>query len=102
MKSLCKQWMIATEQLGKFNHVVVTLAHFFTVDGDHVVVHPVPYRAVMVANGALCNFTFVVRKLKVHAAAMYIKLCTQVFCCHGRAFNMPAGKTFAPGACPAH
>ena len=64
--------------------------------------HPVFYRCFMITDGTLCNFTFMVRKKQVHTAAMNIKLCAQVFCGHGRAFNMPAGETHSPRAFPAH
>ena len=56
----------------------------------------------MIANGTLRYFTFMVRKYKVHAAAMNIKLSAEIFCCHSGAFNMPAGETNAPWTFPAH
>ena len=31
----------------------------------------------MIADGALCNFTFMMRKLKIHTTTMNIKLCSQ-------------------------
>ena len=102
MKGLCKQRMIATEHFRQFYHIVITLSHFLTADGDHVVVHPVFHRRMMIADGALCYLTFMMWKLQIHSAAMNIKFSPQIFCCHRRAFNMPAGEPFAPGACPAH
>ena len=41
-----------------------------------------------------------VREDKVHAAAVNVKGFSQVFLAHGRAFNVPAGPTFAPRAFP--
>src|SRR5687767_10622076 len=81
---------------------MIGLSHLPAIDGDHIVMDPVAYGSHMIANGALCYLTFMVRKLEVHASAMNIKLGTQVFCCHSRTFNMPARETYTPGRFPAH
>src|SRR6185436_19245303 len=92
--------MIAAEQFRQFNDVVVALAHLFPIDRDHIVMYPVTNRSQVIANSTLCNLAFMMRKQKVHPAAMYIKLLTQTFCAHCGAFNMPARKTNAPGTLP--
>lgn len=76
--------------------------NMITINGNHVIVHPITGRRLMVANRALGNFAFMVRELQIHPSAMYIKLFTQIFGTHGRTFNMPTGKALAPGAGPAH
>ena len=50
---------------------------------------------------ALRNFVFVVRELQVHAAGMDVQGFTEVGADHGRAFDMPARATAAPGRIPA-
>ncbi len=101
VESLLQQGVIAAEQFRQPDHIVIAFAHFAPINGDHVVVHPVTrHEGTVVANAALGYFAFVVGKKKIHAAAMDVKLLTQVFGAHGRAFNMPARKTFAPRTCP--
>ena len=94
--------MITAKHFCKLNYIVVALAHLFTIDGNHIVVHPVAHWRMVIADGTLCNFTFMVRKLQIHATAMDIKFCSQIFGCHCGTFNVPAGKTLAPWACPPH
>src|SRR5690242_21894612 len=101
-KTFRKQRVVAAEHLGERDLIVITLSHFFPVDGYHIIVHPVFSRRGMIANSALCYFTFMVRKHKVHSSSMNIKARPEVFCSHCRAFNMPSWKTFAPWAFPTH
>src|SRR5690606_14631362 len=51
--------------------------------------------------GRLRNFVFMMRELQVDAAAMNVDSLAQMLLDHGRAFDMPAGTTPAPGALPA-
>src|SRR5687768_6941941 len=94
--------MIAAEHLSKADLVVITFSHLFSIHCNHVVMQPVSCGHFMIADGALCNFTFVVRKLKVHPSSVNIELFTQVFGSHRRTFDMPARETFAPWAFPPH
>src|SRR5438128_10817290 len=64
--------------------------------------YPVTNGSYMIANSALRYLTFVVREQKIHTPTMNIKLLTQIFCAHRRAFDMPAGKTYSPWTCPSH
>src|ERR1044072_2686325 len=63
---------------------------------------PITGQHMFIENGALGNFAFVVWELQVHTATMYIEFGAEIFTTHGRALNMPAGKTFAPGTYPTH
>ena len=45
---------------------------------------------------------FVVWKYKVHTAAVYIELLTEVLLTHSRAFEVPAWETVAPLRVPTH
>src|SRR5262245_25386642 len=94
--------MITTEHFCQLDLVVIALTHFTAIHGDHVIVHPVTYRRDVIASSALRDLTFMMRKLKVHAAAVDVELRAEIFCTHGRALDMPAGKTNAPGTLPAH
>src|SRR5688572_24569578 len=94
--------MFAAEKFAELDNIVVALAHLFAIDGDHIIMQPIFRWHMTVTNGALGNFTFVMRELQVHAASMYIKFFSQVFCAHGGAFYVPARKPFTPGALPAH
>src|SRR3954468_21804059 len=94
--------MRPTKHFGEPDLVVVAFAHLPPVDGYHIIVQPVMRGFMTVANGALGYLAFVVRKLQIHSTTVNIKFRTQVFGAHGRAFNMPTGKTGAPRAGPAH
>src|SRR5450432_2520328 len=94
--------MIAIKHFSKLNLVVITLAHFFPIYCNHVVVNPISCRLYVIANGALSYLTFMMGKKEVHSTPMYIKLRTQIFCSHCRTFYVPPGETLTPGAFPAH
>src|SRR4051812_14802400 len=64
--------------------------------------YPIAGSHSIVADSTLGNFAFMVWKLKVHAATMYVKLVTKIFATHCGAFDMPAGKTITPGTGPPH
>src|SRR5512147_1821742 len=90
--SFLQCWMIATKEFGELDNIVIALTHFLPVNGDHIVMDPVTNRRHMIADCTLCDLTFMMRKQKIHTSAMNVKLCTEIFCSHRRAFNMPAGK----------
>ena len=50
----------------------------------------------------MCNFTFVVREDKVHAAAMYVEVLAEVFFCPWPYILRASRETVAPWAGPAH
>src|SRR5512138_3793108 len=94
--------MITTEHLGLPDHIIITLAHLLPIDGDHIVMDPVTHGCHMIADGALCNLTFMMGKQKIHTATVNVELLPKIFRTHCRALNMPAGKANAPGRFPSH
>lgn len=72
-------------------------AHAAPVERQHVRVHPVTCPTAVRVYLILGYLAFVVREFQVHATAVYVERFAQVFRAHGRAFHMPAGKSFAPG-----
>src|SRR6185437_11567795 len=94
--------MAAREQFRKPDLVAVAFAHLSAVERDHIVVQPITGRYMFIADRTLRDLAFVMGELEVHSAAVNIELLTEVFSAHSRAFDMPAGKAFAPGALPTH
>ena len=101
-KWLRQQFMRTSEKLVERDKIAEALAHLLTIDGYHVVVHPVVHRFVSECRHALRNLAFVVRKHQIHAAAVNVELLTEIFRSHGRALQMPAGKALAPRTWPVH
>ena len=99
---LLQDRMLATEQLAQLDHVVVALAHLFSVDGDHIIMQPIPCGHFMVAYHALCDLALVMRKLKIHTTTMDVKSFAQIFSTHRGALDVPSRETLAPWAFPAH
>ena len=56
----------------------------------------------MIADRALRDLTFMMRKEQVHSTAMNVELPAKILGAHGRALDVPAGETLAPGAFPPH
>src|SRR3954468_24770928 len=94
--------MCTVEEFTNLNDIIIAFSHFFTVDGNHIVMQPITGGRNMIANGTLGYFRFMMRKLKVHTAPMNVELLTQVFGTHRRALNVPAGKAFSPRTLPSH
>src|SRR5580658_5765735 len=99
---LREKGMVAREHLRKPDHVAVTLPHFLPVDGDHIVMQPIPGWNVLIADSTLRDLAFVVGEHEVHSAAVDVEFNAKVFSAHGGAFDMPAGETLTPGALPPH
>src|SRR5689334_6903448 len=97
-----KHGMVAAEHFSELYHVIQALTHFPAVNRDHVIMYPVTDGWDVIANGTLRNFTFMMRKQKIHATAVDIKLLTQVFYTHCRALDMPARKANTPRTFPTH
>ena len=100
--SLREQFVATVEEFVERNEVAQRLAHLLSVDGDHVVVHPIMYHVVALRGYGLGNLALVMREDQIHAAAMYIEMAAQVFPSHSRTFAMPAGESVAPRRWPAH
>ena len=94
--------MIAAEELGQGDEVVVGLAHLLAVNRDHVVVHPVVDHLCALTRNRLRNLAFVMWEDEVHASAVDVEVLTQVLAAHSRAFAVPSGESIAPRRRPAH
>ena len=71
---LLEQRVVACEELLQGDEVVIRLTHLLTVDGQHVVVHPVLHGLMAHRGLSLCYLTLVVREYKVHTTTVDIKL----------------------------
>ncbi|OPZ69709.1 MAG: hypothetical protein BWY83_01890 [bacterium ADurb.Bin478] len=97
--------LLAAELFQRFRDggkIAQRFAHLDAVHQHHVVVHPITDKRLAAGRFALRDFAFVMGKLILHAAAVNVKGFAQVFGRHGRALDVPAGKTAAPGAVPLH
>ena len=92
----------AVEELFESDEVAKRFSHLLTVDGNHIVVHPVVNGIVTTGSHRLSYFALVVREHKVHAAAVDIKFLAEVFCAHGRALQVPTRESVAPRRRPTH
>jgi len=81
--ALIQQGMVPGEHFREPDLVVITFAHLPAVDCDHIVVQPVTCRRMFIADGALCDFAFVVWELEVHASPVNVEFLAQVFGAHG-------------------
>ena len=66
--------VVASEELFKGDEVAERLAHLLTVDGNHVVVHPVVYHLVALRSHSLGYLAFVVREYEVHSASVNVEV----------------------------
>ena len=94
--------VVATEELGEGNEIAQRFTHFLTIDGNHIVVHPVAHHVFALRCHGLCYFTFVVWEHQVHATAVNIKFLAQIFASHCRTFAVPSRESVAPRRRPAH
>ena len=88
--------MVASEELLQRDEVAKRLTHLLTVDGNHIVVHPVLHGLMTHRSLCLCYLALMVREHEVHAAAVDIKLLAEVLTTHGRALTVPPRETVAP------
>ena len=94
---LLQQWMITSEELLQRDEVVVRLTHLLTVDGQHVVVHPVLNGGMTHRGLSLGYLALVMREDEVHATTVDVELFTQILTTHSGALTVPAWETVAPG-----
>ena len=90
------------EELVESDEIAQRLAHLLSVDGNHVVVHPVAHSVGSVVGHALGYLALVVRELQVHAAAVDVEHTAEVLFAHRGTFEMPPRKTLAPWRGPVH
>ena len=94
--------MIASKELLQSDEVAKTLTHLLTIDGNHIVVHPVTNHLVALRSYSLRNLALVVRENQIHAATVNIKVAAQVLASHGSTLAVPSWETIAPRTRPAH
>ena len=74
--------------------------HFFIIDADETVVHPVVHEGAGMRAFRLGNLILMVRKLQILAAAVNVEMLAEQFGTHGRTFDVPARTAIAPGRSP--
>ena len=99
---LFERGMCAVEELFERNEVAQALSHLLSIDGYHVVVHPITHHLFAFCGHSLGNFALVVWENKVHSAAMYVELFAQILAAHCRTLAVPTRETLAPRTGPAH
>ena len=73
------------------------LGHLLLVHSHETVVHPQIHERLASGAAGLGDLVLVVGKLQVHSTAVNVEMCTQQAHGHGRALDVPAGTTLAPG-----
>ena len=66
--------MIAREELLQRDEVIVRLTHLLTVDGQHIVVHPVLHSGMAHRSLSLGNLTLMVGEHQIQTTAVDIEL----------------------------
>ena len=94
--------MFSGKKLFQINKITKRFSHFFSINCNHIVVHPVVNRHTIITCIALGYFSFMMWKHKIHTSSMYVKCFTKIFLSHSRTFHMPSRKTFSPRRRPSH
>ena len=92
--------LVAVEYLAHGKKVTQRLGHLLIIDTHETIVHPVVDERMLMRAFTLRNLVFMMGKLQVLSAAMYIEMFTQIMLAHRRAFDMPAGTSHAPRRIP--
>ena len=66
--------MIACEELLQSDEVAQALTHLLTVDGNHVIMHPVVNHLIALRSHSLSNLALVMRENQVHTASVNIEV----------------------------
>ena len=94
--SLLKLRMLTLEKLRESDEIAERLAHLLSIDGNHIVVHPVMHALSAARSLVLGNLAFVVREHQIHSATVNVELPAEIFLTHHGALEMPARKTLSP------
>ena len=69
--------IIAREEFIECDEVPQGLPHLLSVDGDHIIMHPVAnHLSTVLRSSSLSDFTLVVREDEIHPSTMDIELLT--------------------------
>ncbi len=99
---LLERLVVAGEELLERDEIAERLAHLLSVDGYHVVVHPVLHHLVALTCHCLCDLALVMREYKVHATSVDVEMVAKILASHGGTLAVPSGETVAPRTWPAH
>ena len=94
--------MVAGEELLEGDEVAERLTHLLSVDGYHVVVHPILHHRVALACNSLSYLALMMGEHKVHTASMNIEVVAKILASHGGALAVPSREAIAPWAWPSH
>ena len=72
--SLLQTVMIACEELLQSDEVAQALTHLLTVDGNHVIMHPVVNHLIALRSHSLSNLALMMRENQVHTASVNIEV----------------------------
>ena len=94
--------MLTREELFESDEVTQRLSHLLSVDGYHVVVHPVVHHLVTLRCHSLCYLALMMREDKIHPTSVNVEMAAQILASHCCALTMPPWKSIAPRAWPPH
>ena len=94
--------MIACEELLKSDKVAKRLAHLLSVDGNHVVVHPILHHRVALTSHSLRYLALMMGEHKVHTTSMNVEVIAEILASHGSALAVPSWESVAPWTWPSH
>ena len=93
---LLERRVVACEELFQGDEVAEALSHLLSVDGNHIVVHPVFHHLVSLRCHGLCYLALMMWEYEVHASAVDIEVVAEIFPSHGRTLAVPSRKSVAP------
>lgn len=99
---LSQHGMRAIEELIERNQITQWFTHFCSVNGNHVVVHPVVNQCRHPAMPPLCYFYLWWGKTRSMPPPWISKCSPKILTSHGGTFAMPSGETIAPRRWPLH
>ena len=89
---------IASQDVADGLEVAQRLGHLFGIDLHEAVMHPETGKLAAAGGFGLGDLVLMMGENEILTTAMDVQ--RQIFLAHGRAFDMPAGTAFAPGAFP--
>ena len=94
--------MRAVEELFERDEVAQALSHLLSIDGYHVVVHPITHHLFAFCGHSLGYFALVMGEDEVHSATVNVEMFAQILPSHCRTLAVPTRKSLAPRTWPAH
>ena len=88
--------MVARKELLQCDEVTQRLTHLLSVDGDHIVMHPVLHGRMPHRSLGLGYLTLMMGEHQIHATTVDIKLLTEILPAHGCTLAVPPWETVAP------